>query len=219
MITRNHTRRQGAEHSPHRFAELSSFTRACAVAPPPSLRLADALPHADWSDAYAVDICASSSRRDPQEWADAVFHAPPEWIRVLFGVRELLVRAVGIEAAGKHVFDTVSRTEDEVVLGADQSHLGFRASVLVEQDRVVVTTVVQFHNRRGTAYFSLVRRIHPLIVRSMLARAARALADPATKVPDSCAAASTYQPNLGGSGVTAGASHGAPTIGARTQEN
>jgi hypothetical protein len=189
------------------------------VVPPLNGRLlADALPDADWSDAYAVLIPAETPRRDPQEWADAVLHAPPAWIRLLFGARELLVRAAGIERAGEHAFDTVSRTDDEVVLGVDQSHLGFRASVLVERDRVVITTVVRFHNRRGAAYFALVRTVHPLIIRSMLARAALALADPASEPSYSRAGTSRCQPNTGGFGA-ADASQGAPSNGARTQEN
>ena len=201
------------------IARLSRSPRVYGVPLPRSLLLADALPHADWSDAYAVGIPAKAPRRDPQEWADAVFHEPPLWIQILFGVRELLVRAVGIERGGEHVFDTVLRTDDEVVLGIDQSHLGFRASVLVERDRVVVTTVVKFHNRRGAAYFALVRIVHPLIVRSMLARAAIAMTDTAKSAFGGRARASTYQPNPGGSGVTAGASQGAPSNGAQIQEN
>ncbi len=148
------------------------------VSLPSSPLLANALPDADWSDAYAVLVPRAAPRRDAQEWADAAFHAPPRWIQVLFGVRELIVRAVGIERGGDAVFDTVSRTADEVLLGVDQSHLSFRASVLVEQDRVVLSTLVRVRNRRGAAYFALVRRVHPLIVRSMLARAARTLVRP-----------------------------------------
>ena len=212
-------RRQGAEHPPHPSARPSDSPRAYLVPRPTSRLLADALPCFDWSDAYAVDIPADASRRDPKEWADAVFHAPPVWIQVLSGVRELLVRAVGIERADGHAFDTLSRTDDEVVLGVDQSHLRFRASVLVERHRVVVTTLVKLHNRRGAAYFSLVRRVHPLIVRSMLARAARAMADPTTKASDNCSGASTYEPHPGGFDITAGASPYAPTNEARTQEN
>ena len=212
-------RRQVAEHARHPLARLSRSPRAYGVPPLNSPLLADALPDADWSDAYAVGIPVEASRRDPQEWADAVFHAPPLWVQLLFGVRELLVRAVGVERGGEHVFDTVSRTDNEVLLGVDQSHLGFRASVLVEWDRVVVTTVVKFHNRRGAAYFAVVRTVHPLVVRSMLARAALALADPASRPSDSRAGASTHQPNSGGSGVTAGASQGAPSNGAGLQEN
>ena len=116
-------------------------------------------------------------RRDPQEWADAVFRAAQSpVVRILFGAREVLVGAVGIERGGRHVFDTVSRSEHEVLLGADQTHLAFRASVLVEPDRVVLSTVVELRNRRGRAYFALVRRLHPMVVRGMLARAARTMA-------------------------------------------
>ncbi len=211
-------RRLVAEHARHPFARQSRPPRAYGVPPPNSPLLADALPDADWSDAYAVEIPEEASRRDPQEWADAVFHAPPRWIQLLFGVRELLVRTVGIERGGEHVFDTVSRTDDEVLLGVDQSHLGFRASVLVERDRVVVTTVVKLHNRRGAAYFAVVRTVHPLVVRSMLARAALALADPASGPSGGRSGASTYQPSSGFD-VSAGAPQGAPSDGARVQEN
>ena len=176
MTAQDQSPLSGAEDvHPYSFVGLTRSPRPYLVPTPPSPLLADALPNYDWSDAYAVQIPASASRRDPQEWADAVFHAPPFWIRVLFVVREPLVRAVGIERADEHVFDTVAGAADEVLLGTDQGHLGFRVSVLVELDRVVVTTLVKFHNRRGAAYFALVRRVHPLVVRSMLARAARAL--------------------------------------------
>ncbi len=105
-----------------------------------------------------------------------MFDDPPMSVRVLFGVRELLVGLVGIERGGSHVFDTVARRSDEVLIGVDQGHLGYRASVLVERDRVVLSTVVELHNRRGAAYFALVRRVHPFVVRSMLGRAAQKMA-------------------------------------------
>ena len=68
-----------------------------------------------------------------------------------WSARESLVRLVGIDRAGRGAFDPVARTDDEVLLGIDQSHLGFRASVLCEPERVVVSTVVHLHNRRGRA--------------------------------------------------------------------
>jgi len=159
-----------------RFVRPLDSTRVYALRPPRTPLLARALTHVDWSDAYAVAIPPDARRRDPQEWADAVFRAPPSpMVRILFGARELLVSLVGIEPGGRHVFDTVSRSEHEVLLGADQKHLAFRASVLVETDRVVLSTVVELRNRRGRAYFTLVRRLHPMVVRGMLARAARTM--------------------------------------------
>ncbi len=88
----------------------------------------------------------------------------------------MVVRLVGIERGGGHVFATVNWRPDEVLVGTDQGHLGFRASVLVEPGRVVLSTVVQLRNRRGRVYSALVRRIHPWVVRGMLARASRKMA-------------------------------------------
>jgi hypothetical protein len=166
----------GSEHDSH-LARAVHSGRVSAVRRPSTRLLAQALPFVDWSDAYAVGIPAGARQADPQEWADAIFRSSPSLaVRVLFGARELLVRGVGIERGTRRVFDTVARTEHEVLLGVDQAHLGFRASVLVEPDRVVLSTVVGLHNRRGRVYFALVRRLHPLVVRGMLARAAKKMA-------------------------------------------
>lgn len=142
-----------------------------AVPVPDTPLLRQALPRVDWSDAYAVRRPAGSPA-DPQVWADAVFRSAPVWVGALLVVREALVRLVGIDRAGRRAFDPVARTDDEVLLGIDQSHLAFRASVLCEPERVVVSTVVNLRNRRGRAYSSIVRRIHPAVVRAMLRRAA-----------------------------------------------
>jgi len=155
-----------------RLVRPQRLDKAYAVAVPDSRLLGDALPRVDWSDAYAVSF-PGGPPGDPQEWSDAIFHSAPLWVAALFGVREVLVRLVGIEPGGSHAFDTVAWHPDEVLVGIDQSHLGFRASVLLEPHRVVLSTVVQVHNRRGRAYSALVRRVHPLVVRTMLTRAAR----------------------------------------------
>lgn len=133
--------------------------------------LTRALPNVTWSDAYAVCVETDSREPDPHAWAEAVFRGAPAWVRVLFAVRHVLVRTVGIEPGDSHVFDTIDWRRDEVLVGADQGHLSFRASVLVEPGRVVVSTVVEVHNRRGRAYSALVRRVHPVVIRGMLSRA------------------------------------------------
>ncbi|MER6999219.1 DUF2867 domain-containing protein [Streptomyces sp. NPDC000410] len=65
---------------------------------------------------------------------------------------------------------------DELLLGEDASHLDFRASLLVGERDVTLTTVVRTHNRRGRLYFALVRYVHPVMARLMLRRTHRALA-------------------------------------------
>lgn len=126
----------------------------------------------DWADAFEVSRPPGSTE-DPQEWADALFRSSPRWVGALMAVRQVLVGLVGIERGSGEVFDTSARTANEVLLGADQNHLGFRATVLVEPERVVLSTIVDIHNRRGIAYWTLVQRVHPFVIRGMLNRAVK----------------------------------------------
>jgi hypothetical protein len=167
-----------------RLVRAQDVPRSRPTAPPHTLLLAGALPRVDWTDAYAV-AALPGAPLDPQAWADAVFHDPPRWVLAALALRELLVGLVGIDRAGSSAFDTLARVDDEVLLGADANHLDFRASVRREPDRVVLTTVVHLHNRRGRAYSALVRLVHPAVVRAMLNRAARRLSGSATKRPRS----------------------------------
>jgi len=148
--------------------------RAEPVPERPGGLLEGALPRVDFADAQAVAI-RPGLPDDPQVWADAVFRDPPEWVAALMGLRQALVGLVGIQRGDESAFDTLARTDDEVLLGSDAGHLDFRAVVRREAGRVVLSTVVLLRNRRGRAYFAVVRPIHPVIVRGMLARAARRL--------------------------------------------
>jgi hypothetical protein len=170
-------------HPPARPARWSPWVRMLrgleaarseAVPVPGTPLLADALPRVDWADAYAVRR-RPGTPDDPQAWADAAFRTPPGWVAAALGVRDALVGLVGIDRGGPSSFDTIARRPDEVLLGTDERHLDFRASVLVEPRRVVLSTVVQVHNARGRAYSAIVRRAHPVIVKAMLGRAARLL--------------------------------------------
>jgi hypothetical protein len=135
----------------------------------------------DLQDAWQVR-CRPGLPEDPQVWADAVFHHPPPWIVVLFGVRNVLVRLIGVapEHDSAKTFRVEARTAEEVLLGSDADHLNFRASVLVCDHRVTVSTVATAHNARGTFYLRVIRVVHPVIVRAMLRRASRVLLRRAT---------------------------------------
>jgi hypothetical protein len=165
-----------------RLLRMLESPRARAAAVPGTPLLAAALPRVDWADAYAVTTAAGMPR-DPQVWADAVFRDPPRWVAAALGVHELLVGLVGIDRSGPSAFDTVALSEEEVLLGTDERHLDFRVSVRREADRVVLSTVVQLRNRRGRAYFALVRRVHPTVVCAMLNRAARRLSGSSPACP------------------------------------
>ena len=157
-----------------RLLRRLELPRARETAVPDTPLLAAALPRVDFADAHAVRVHPGAPT-DPQVWADAIFRDPPRWVVGLLALREAAVGLVGIARGRRSSFDTVAGAADEVLLGTDERHLDFRASVRREPERVVLSTVVTLHNRRGRAYFALVRRVHPVIVRAMLNRAARRL--------------------------------------------
>ncbi|MFG1925445.1 DUF2867 domain-containing protein [Cryptosporangium sp. NPDC048952] len=128
----------------------------------------------DLVDAYAVRL-TDAHPRDPHAWAKAVFFDPPPWVRVALGVRNALVGLIGVERGDRSSFATESATDREVLLGTDAGHLDFRASVLVDTDRVVLSTHARPVRTRGTIYLLPVRALHPLVVRAMLSRAATRL--------------------------------------------
>lgn len=152
----------------------ASQVPAPAVPPLLAARLAE-----DGREVTGIDLfdAMSISRpphvtSEPATWHSAIFGRPPTWVASLLRLRNQLVGLVGIERGTTETFSPEHVSGDEVVVAADASHLDFRASVLVQPGRVVVTTASWAHNRRGRAYLGVVRRVHPVVIRSMLGRAA-----------------------------------------------
>ena len=160
------------------------------VAPPASSATAPFYAGADLVDAYAVALAADAPD-DIDRLARAMFERPTAWFTGLLGLRDALVSLAGVKTsrdvraeAERHGRETVAffpvfaRLADELVLGENDRHLDFRASVLrrTGPDRgreLVLTTAVHCHNLAGRAYLRAVSSIHRLIVRSNLARLAK----------------------------------------------
>ncbi|QNG20567.1 DUF2867 domain-containing protein [Rhodococcus triatomae] len=165
-------------HDPPPYARLLRWferPRARAVPVTQTDLLAGALGRVDHSDAYATPR-RRETPDDPRPWAEAIFGDLPAWVAALMAVRERLVGLVGIDRGSADTFAVLAEGDDEVLLGADAGHLDFRASVRREPGRIVLTTLVRTHNRRGRAYFAAIRPLHALVVRAMLRRAAARLA-------------------------------------------
>ena len=73
------------------------------------------------------------------------------------------------------IFSVFGKTENELLLGIDDSHLDVRVSVLKfsggEPRSYVVSTVVKVHNWLGHLYMAPVGRLHPLVVKATMCRA------------------------------------------------
>jgi hypothetical protein len=139
------------------------------------------------ADAFAIRLPASASG-NPDLLARFIFSHQPAWIGWLLKVRDLIVAGFGLKTA-KHlatlanrvgIFKVYSTNQNEIVLGEDDKHLDFRISVLCSGEaepggsrQLVVSTVVQCHNRLGRSYIFIIAPFHRLVVKASLVRAAR----------------------------------------------
>jgi hypothetical protein len=146
---------------------------------------------ADLLDAFAIRLPAEASN-DIEVLARAAFERQAWWIRALTCVRDVVMvtvgvtssRAVGLAAAARGpvigYLPVLSRSATELVVGADDRHLDFRATIqlraVAENERELVTgTVVHCHNRLGRVYLAAIAPFHRVIVRANLERAVRAM--------------------------------------------
>jgi hypothetical protein len=148
-------------------------------------------PATDLADAYAIDLPPGTTT-SPEVLARFIFTQQAPWVAVLMKLRDALVAGFGVktstqlrstvETAGPArvgIFKVYSRNAQEIVLGEDDKHLDFRASVLrsvipgsTDKQRLVVSTVVRCHNRLGRIYIFIIAPFHRMVVRAGLRRAA-----------------------------------------------
>lgn len=137
----------------------------------------------DFADTFATTNLRSSL----EEIVNAIFNQSPKWVNGLFKLRNSIVRYFGLKTrmpADYHTnfeeggyikfFKILHLSEDEIVLGANDSHLDFRAVVKKTDDpefNIKVTTLVRFNNKMGRIYMSLIGPFHGLVVRRMLSQA------------------------------------------------
>lgn len=147
-----------------------------------------ALPHpaldgADWADAYcvAVDTPFANARAA----GDAAFSRFPFWVNALMGARNVIMAPFGLKTENDETtknrvgfFPVINETEHTLVVGMDDRHLDFRCVIDIENSglgqNVSIATIIRRHNRLGRIYLATITPFHRLIVRSALARLARA---------------------------------------------
>ena len=140
---------------------------------------ARALPKVDYFDVFSTSVGPDVTL---EEAARRVFSGRPSR---LMRLRDALVRPFGLKTSprgsrpvphfvpGERVglFTLFQRTEEELLLGADDRHLDFRVSLRVAGGEASLATAVRFRNNFGRAYFFCIRPFHALLVQGMLRRA------------------------------------------------
>ncbi|WP_245279054.1 DUF2867 domain-containing protein [Mesorhizobium loti] len=142
-------------------------------------------------DAFAIRLPAGASD-DLEVLARAAFERQAGWIRALTRIRDVVMAAVAVKssraiglAAAAHgpvigFFPVLSKSATELVVGEDDRHLDFRATIQLRADaangrELVVGTVVHCHNRLGRIYLTTIAPFHRAIVRASLEQAAKAM--------------------------------------------
>ena len=159
-----------------------------AVALPPGAGIAPLYQGSNLADAYAVELPTDEARQmDMPSLARVLLGSQPRWARWLMVVRDAIVSLFGIKTSRQMeakrgericIFRIYSVSDDEIIVGEDDSHLDFRLSVLRNREAgrhgsITMSSVVHCHNWVGRAYILLIRPFHKLIVQRSLARAAR----------------------------------------------
>lgn len=175
------------------------FATKCSV--PADTLAYRAVGRVDYADAYSITL----AMRGPEildRYASVMFSNPPPWVSALIGLRDCLVSFLGLKTSAElrsagdrgataelssnlrssfGPFPVLARSENELLLRADDYHLDFRISVqwteIDSASQLRVTTVVQFNNLLGRIYFLPIGPFHRIIVPGMMDRAARAICD------------------------------------------
>lgn len=158
--------------------------RTRAVGLPEESAIAALYQGADLADSFAITLPPGVTT-NVESLARTLFARPPFWLRTLLAARDAAVSVIGLKTTaqlGANPDDPAGRVEffkiyaiheTEIILGEDDKHLDFRASVLRRADDLIITTVVHCHNFIGRSYLKVILPFHRKVVRSALSRAAR----------------------------------------------
>jgi hypothetical protein len=140
---------------------------------PRESNVADGFGRIDYQDTYLIE---KASDKCAEEVAKELL-VLPGWVVALLKLRHSLVKVFGLKtdeewAERETFFPLIEKNEGEIIMGEDDKHLNFRASVLHDKAAGVIclTTLVHFNNVWGRLYFLPVKPFHKVIMRTLLMR-------------------------------------------------
>lgn len=148
-----------------------------------SRKAKEIFPEIDFVDTFST----TNQTHSLEDICQLIFNSEPPWVTILFKIRNLLARFVGLKmeqpadyhtdfVVGGYIkfFKIYTIAENEVILGADDSHLNFRAVISRAQgtmDNIKVTTLVKFNNKTGKIYMKLIKPFHKAVLIGLVKKA------------------------------------------------
>lgn len=140
---------------------------------PQESKILDGFETLNYSDVYQIKKATHKSA----EVISKEIMKIPDWVNFLFKLRNSLVKVFGLKVDKQNdnedtFFTLITKSEDEIVMGEDDKHLNFRASIMVDrlQNTISLITAVHFNNLWGRIYFLPVKPFHKIIMKSLLKR-------------------------------------------------
>ncbi|BDD11444.1 hypothetical protein FUAX_38760 (plasmid) [Fulvitalea axinellae] len=151
---------------------------------PDSEGIRNALSRVDFSDTFST----TNHQDSLEEIAKLIFgKKPPAWVQGLFRFRIAVGKLFGLKSVtpddysqefseGGYIgfFKIFRIAENEIIVGEDDKHLKFRASILKTDEpdfNIKVTTLVEFNNAMGKMYMFSIGPFHRMVVKSMIKNA------------------------------------------------
>jgi hypothetical protein len=139
----------------------------------------------DFGDTFST----TNHSNNLEDISNLIFNTSPKWIESLFKIRNKIASYIGLninmpedynedfKVGGYIKFFKIYDIEDhQIILGANDSHLNFRAIINknnLPQYNVRVTTLVEYNNLKGKIYMIAIKPFHKLVVMRMVKNAYR----------------------------------------------
>ncbi|MGY6648253.1 DUF2867 domain-containing protein [Wenyingzhuangia sp. IMCC45574] len=132
---------------------------------------------------FADTFSTTNHKQSIDEVTRLIFGTFPAWVSYLFRLRNFIVGFFGLkteipedykEEAYVSFFKAYQQSEKELIVGADDKHLNFRAIITntgAAVYNIKVTTLVEYNNTFGKVYMTVIKPFHVLVVKRMVGQA------------------------------------------------
>lgn len=127
---------------------------------------------ADHVDSFSREITCKQAIT-PEEFHDLAFNRFPKWINWLMGLRNAIVKRLGLDTNSKFTDMICAISPNEEIFGMPDKHLDFHVSMWCgeykdSKQELRITTVVKYNNWFGRVYFFIIKPFHGMIIKSIL---------------------------------------------------
>jgi hypothetical protein len=149
----------------------------------------------DYIDSFQCVLSDFHNKVDIIEIGETFVQPGPGWFEKLMKLRDRIVSVFGLKTSeelsvkskpGRHnwvpreqagIFEVIKRTQNEIIMGGDDKHLNARVSLFLYRgagnpaEKVFnISTLVEYNNFLGRAYFFFIKPFHRAIIPALLRR-------------------------------------------------